>query len=238
MRISLVALASLVTVASASAVACGGTSDGGIGSGDDTSTADGADEEIKAAVFGEDDDGKTVQVVSGRSFTIALPDNGASTGYQWKVTAVDRSLGYPKESSIPGDASKPGSPGVKKFTWKTKSPLNLVGSHTITIAKIRPWQETAPPAATFTLTVDITDGAQAATCGGLVGKTCAAGSYCEYTAQQACGAGDQMGTCQTKPQYCPMVIMPVCGCNGKTYNNSCEANRAGVSSHTPGRCAQ
>lgn len=237
MKISLIALASLVVVSSASAIACGGASDDGNVAGGDTTTADGSDEEIKAAVFGDDDNGKTVQVVAGRSFTIALADNGASTGYQWKVTAVDRSIGYPKESSIPGDASKPGSPGVKKFTWSTKSPLNLVGQHQITISKIRPWSETTPPAATFTITVEILDGTKATTCGGLIGKTCGAGSYCEYTAKQACGAGDQMGTCQTKPQYCPMVIMPVCGCNGTTYNNSCEANRAGVSSHTSGPCA-
>ncbi len=36
---------------------------------------------------------------------------------------------------------------------------------------------------------------------------------------------------------CPMIYMPVCGCNGVTYNNQCEAvNYGGVTSWTEGEC--
>jgi predicted secreted protein len=203
---------------------------------EDPTTSDGAAEEIKAAMIGEAQNGKTVDVTLTRSFTIAL-DSNASTGYRWHVKSVDKTLGQPKESTVAGDPGKPGSPGVQKFTWSTKSPLNLVGKHTIELEYQRPWAETSPPAKTFKVTINILDGASAKKCGGLIGATCGAGQYCEFTAAQACGMADQQGTCQTPGQFCPEVFSPVCGCDGKDYGNSCFANVGGTSVAHSGNCA-
>jgi hypothetical protein len=74
-------------------------------------------------------------------------------------------------------------------------------------------------------------------CGGIAGVQCTdAGEYCQFAPEAQCGAADQSGTCQPKPEVCTEQYDPVCGCDGQTYGNACQAAAAGVSVASAGEC--
>jgi hypothetical protein len=95
-------------------------------------------------------------------------------------------------------------------------------------------------AAVLALTIFVSGGANAGSigkaCGGFVGLPCDAGQFCQHKTGQ-CGWFDMTGTCTKVPQICSHIFLPVCGCDGKTYSNDCERERAMVSKIHNGKCS-
>jgi Kazal-type serine protease inhibitor domain len=73
-------------------------------------------------------------------------------------------------------------------------------------------------------------------CGGFPGYLCSNTEWCDYPDNAACGIGDQIGKCRPRPEFCTEIYLPVCGCNGKTYSNACQAAADGVDAAYAGTC--
>jgi len=72
-------------------------------------------------------------------------------------------------------------------------------------------------------------------CGGIAGIECPAGKFCKFPIG-TCDIIDNQGLCAPIPGNCITLWDPVCGCDGVTYGNECEADRAGVSIDHGGEC--
>ena len=64
---------------------------------------------------------------------------------------------------------------------------------------------------------------------------CVGNQYCHFDG--GCAAtGAKMGRCTARPSACNDIYAPVCGCDDKTYGNSCDAHAKGVNVKSNGAC--
>lgn len=61
---------------------------------------------------------------------------------------------------------------------------------------------------------------------------CDRSQYC----QKRAGKCEGQGICVVRPQVCPFIFDPVCGCDGMTYSNACVAASNGVNVRSAGPC--
>jgi hypothetical protein len=73
-------------------------------------------------------------------------------------------------------------------------------------------------------------------CGQPGRQTCSDKQYCDFPDAYACGTAAQPGECHARTEICTAISRPACGCNGKNYNNPCEAHAAGTDVAFMGPC--
>lgn len=78
--------------------------------------------------------------------------------------------------------------------------------------------------------------AEGQACGGEQNIQCAGGLFCKYETG-VCAENSAQGVCSSIPEMCIELFSPVCGCDGKTYSNSCKAFAAGSSVRSEGECS-
>ena len=76
-------------------------------------------------------------------------------------------------------------------------------------------------------------------CGPILNGACDPGLFCDHT-PGTCALIGGTGKCVRVPAVCPLaeskVLLPVCGCNGKTYGNDCERIKAMAQKAHNGAC--
>jgi inhibitor of cysteine peptidase len=102
-------------------------------------------------IFGEKDNGASVQVRRGAKITIELNEN-PTTGYRWMISSIDEAFLVPEgDAFVPPDQKSPGAGGLRRFFFRAKSE----GSTALTLINKRAWQSDDQAVGTFKLPIRI-----------------------------------------------------------------------------------
>jgi inhibitor of cysteine peptidase len=102
-------------------------------------------------IFGEKDNGASVQVRRGAKITIELNEN-PTTGYRWMISSIDEVFLVPEgDAFLTGEQMGLGSGGGRRFFFRAKEPgytaLNLINK--------RAWQRDDQAVDSFKLAIRI-----------------------------------------------------------------------------------
>ena len=104
-----------------------------------------------AAKLEQADNGKTVDLKTGDTFTVSLEGN-PTTGYSWEVAGIEPAIvelvGEPDYKS---DSNLIGSGGMFKFTFKTVAP----GTSNVKLVYHRAWEEEIAPLYEYGVVVNV-----------------------------------------------------------------------------------
>jgi inhibitor of cysteine peptidase len=102
-------------------------------------------------VFGEKDNGASVQVQRDAKIAVELNEN-PTTGYRWIISRIDEILLVPEgDEFLPPDQKSPGAGGRRRFFFRAKSE----GSTALTLINKRAWQRDDQAVGTFDLAIRI-----------------------------------------------------------------------------------
>ena len=102
-------------------------------------------------VFGEKDNGASVDVQRDAKITIELKEN-PTTGYRWMISTIDEAFLVPEgDEFLPPDHKIPGAGGLRRFFFRAKR----AGFTALTLINKRAWQRDDQAVGTFKLAIRI-----------------------------------------------------------------------------------
>lgn len=113
--------------------------------------ADPRDPAMQTIELTERDNGRRLVVAPQATIVVSLAEN-PSTGYRWQLQPLAAAVTLTADTYVAGSSEpRPGAGGSRILTFTASA----VGEATIGADLRRPWEQTSPPAETFTLTVAV-----------------------------------------------------------------------------------